>query len=82
MSRIVHENRVFYRSKPTRYRQIVLLGPPPSFEVRIFEGTVLKAGPFDADNDLAEQYDHANLAEAEDDVRAECDQSTRPGVDG
>ncbi|MGH9535582.1 MAG: hypothetical protein ACRD2E_12070 [Terriglobales bacterium] len=83
MSAVVLGNRVFYRGIPRRYRQIMILGPlepaDGQCEVRIFEGSVLKTAPFDADNDLAELYCHSTRADADADATAACDEAVQQG---
>lgn len=72
----VHANHVLYRGAPksgTRYRQIAVV-EKEQFEVRIFEGDVLRTEPeFIADCSDAEVRIHATLngakAEAEEEVR-------------
>jgi hypothetical protein len=76
----VHENRVLYKQEANnRYRQIVVV-EMRQFEVRIFEGDVIRRDPrFLANSASAEQYSHPNLSAALDDAEVEFRKSVEDG---
>ena len=78
----VHANRVLYKRNPLpghEYRQIVIV-ELDQFQVRIFEGHVIRADPdFGVDNPDAEIHLHGDLRGAMADVEKEFTDSVTNG---
>jgi hypothetical protein len=79
----LHKNFVLYRDNPApgeKYRQIAVIEAEGRFQVRVFDGDVIRVEPFDHENPDAAYFFHDKLSDAIQDAEQEFERAKAEGM--